>query len=93
MPNWVFSPKFSVDALASWTERQIEIFSNAGRSLHCVRIKNPGQGVDWTAKAIWAHVQRIRAVFEAKRLEPPIVYVRGHDFSGGGCIGRNCMGP
>merc|ERR1719223_2667216 len=27
MPNWVFSPKFSLDALEKWTNRQIDVFA------------------------------------------------------------------
>merc|ERR1712130_626470 len=46
MPNWVFSPKFPLEALKNWTNRQIDIFEVAGQQLHQIRIKNPGQGID-----------------------------------------------
>merc|ERR1719262_1076571 len=55
MPNWVFSPHFPLDALKKWTGRQIDMFAAAGLQLHQIRMKNPGQGLDWTAEAIWEH--------------------------------------
>lgn len=84
MPNWVFSPKFPLEALKKWTGRQIDIFSSHGLPLHQVRIKNPGQGVDWTATAIWSHVKTIASVFKERGIEPPIVYLHNHDFNGSG---------
>lgn len=42
MPNWVFSAKFPLQALEKWTGRQIDLFSQAGLTLHQVRVKNPG---------------------------------------------------
>ena len=84
MPVWVFSAKFSMEALTDWTRRQIELFEKAGRRLHCVRLKNPGQGRDWTAAAVWRHAKTMIEVFQAKSLDPPIVYVHNHDFNGMG---------
>ncbi|CAJ1431504.1 unnamed protein product [Effrenium voratum] len=93
MPNWVFSPKFPLDALKRWTERQIENFEKKGLTLHQLRIKNPGQGLDWTADAIWAHVDTMIQVFKAKGLPPPIVYIHNHDFNGmAGHIGAELFG-
>jgi len=88
MPNWVFSPHFPLEALEAWTGRQIDIFAKEGVTLHQLRIKNPGQGADWTADAIWKHVQTISGVFKARGMEAPIVYIHNHDFNGmGGHIG------
>merc|ERR1719512_207427 len=84
MPNWVFSAKFPLDALEKWTGRQIDIFAANGATLHQVRIKNPGQGKDWTATAIWTHVKTIASVFKARGMLPPIVYIHNHDFNGSG---------
>merc|ERR1719210_2784204 len=84
MPNWVFSPKFPIEALEKWTGRQIDIFAANGATLHQVRIKNPGQGKDWTATAIWTHVKTIASVFKARGMLPPIVYIHNHDFNGSG---------
>jgi len=84
MPNWVFSAKFPLEALKGWTGRQIDVFAKRGVQLHQIRIKNPGQGNDWTSEAIWSHVQTIAAVFKEKGLLPPIVYIHNHDFNGQG---------
>lgn len=68
MPNWVFSAKFPLQALEKWTGRQIDLFAAAGLTLHQLRIKNPGQGRDWTPESIWAHVKTIVGVFKARGL-------------------------
>jgi len=92
MPNWVFSAKFPLEALEKWTGRQIDIFAAAGLQLHQLRIKNPGQGKDWTADAIWAHVKVMKSVFEKRGLSPPIVYIHNHDFNGlGGHVGAELL--
>jgi len=89
MPNWVFSPRFPISALRDWTGRQIDNFAAHDRELHQVRIKNPGQGDDWTPEAIWAHVDEIRQVFAERQMDEPIVYIHNHDFNGlGGHIGQ-----
>jgi biotin carboxyl carrier protein len=82
MPNWVFSPKFPLEALEKWTNRQIDIFASQGITLHQIRIKNPGQGKDWTSDAIWTHVKTMASVFKARGMLPPIVYIHNHDFNG-----------
>eukprot|EP00439_Symbiodinium_sp_Y106_P030902 s1515_g3.t1 len=82
MPNWVFSPKFPLEALKKWTERQIDLFGTKGLQLHQIRIKNPGQGKDWTADAVWAHIETMIAAFKEKGLPPPIVHIHNHDFNG-----------
>lgn len=84
MPNWVFSPKFPMDALEAWTNRQIDLFAASGAPLHQIRMKNPGQGKDWTASSIWAHIKTMASVFKARGLPPPIVYLHNHDFNGAG---------
>eukprot|EP00406_Dinophysis_acuminata_P045001 CAMPEP_0179302186 /NCGR_PEP_ID=MMETSP0797-20121207/47933_1 /TAXON_ID=47934 /ORGANISM="Dinophysis acuminata, Strain DAEP01" /LENGTH=579 /DNA_ID=CAMNT_0021011705 /DNA_START=16 /DNA_END=1755 /DNA_ORIENTATION=- len=84
MPNWVFSAKFPIEALKKWTGRQIDAFAAAGLTLQQVRIKNPGQGLDWTADAIWAHVKTVAGVFKERGMAPPIVYLHNHDFNGKG---------
>jgi biotin carboxyl carrier protein len=92
MPNWVFSAKFPLAALTKWTGRQIDLFEKHGRELHCVRIKNPGQGLDWTPESIWTHVQAINAVFADRGKHLPIVYIHNHDFSGmGGHAGAELL--
>jgi len=92
MPNWVFSPQFSLGALENWTNRQIDIFEAHGQQLHAVRMKNPGQGKDWTVDSIWAHVQTMLKVFQERKLDPPIVYLHNHDFNGmGGHIGQGVL--
>eukprot|EP00933_Yihiella_yeosuensis_P071818 TRINITY_DN80059_c0_g1_i1.p1 TRINITY_DN80059_c0_g1~~TRINITY_DN80059_c0_g1_i1.p1 ORF type:complete len:1309 (-),score=305.53 TRINITY_DN80059_c0_g1_i1:114-4040(-) len=84
MPNWVFSAKFPLEALKKWTERQIDVFAKHGQTLHQLRIKNPGQGNDWTPEAIWTHVKTMKSVFEERKMAPPIVYIHNHDFNGRG---------
>jgi len=84
MPNWVFSAKFPLEELEKWTGRQIDLFSAAGLKLHQLRMKNPGQGKDWTPEAIWTHVKTMASVFKKRGLEPPIVYIHNHDFNGQG---------
>merc|ERR1719326_2099501 len=79
MPTWVFSPKFPIETLKHWTARNIDMFAANGKTLHQIRIKNPGQGIDWTADAIWAHCQAMISVFESKGLEKPIIYIHNHD--------------
>lgn len=92
MPNWVFSPKFSLEALSAWTGRQIDIFTAAGVNMHQIRIKNPGQGVDWTADAVWTHCKTIIAEFKKRGLADPIIYLHNHDFNGlGGHIGKEVL--
>eukprot|EP00658_Telonema_sp_P-2_P078776 TRINITY_DN7460_c0_g1_i9.p1 TRINITY_DN7460_c0_g1~~TRINITY_DN7460_c0_g1_i9.p1 ORF type:complete len:889 (-),score=213.62 TRINITY_DN7460_c0_g1_i9:172-2838(-) len=89
LPNWVFSPAFSLEALRGWTGRQIDLFERHGRDLQQVRIKNPGQGRDWTVDSIWEHIEEIRVVFEQRGLLEPIIYIHNHDFNGlGGHIGQ-----
>merc|ERR1719203_2446018 len=92
MPNWVFSPKFPLEALKKWTGRQIDIFAANGVTLHQIRIKNPGQGRDWTADAIWTHVKTMAGVFKDRGMLPPIVYIHNHDFNGsGGHVGAELL--
>merc|ERR1719454_2709533 len=92
MPNWVFSAKFPLEALEHWTGRQIDMFKAAGVTLHQLRIKNPGQGKDWTAEAIWAHVKTMDKVFKSRGMESPIVYIHNHDFNGmGGHTGAELL--
>lgn len=92
MPNWVFSAHFPLETLKEWTGRQIDIFSAAGQNLHQIRIKNPGQGKDWTVENIWKHIETIIAVFKERGLQPPIVYLHNHDFNGqGGHIGAGVI--
>merc|ERR1712176_560866 len=60
--------------------------------LHQIRMKNPGQGLDWTAEAIWEHVKTVKSVFAEKGLDPPIFYIHNHDFNGmGGHIGAAAL--
>merc|ERR1712176_656128 len=60
--------------------------------LHQIRMKNPGQGLDWTAEAIWEHVKTINSVFAEKGMDLPIVYIHNHDFNGmGGHIGAAAL--
>jgi biotin carboxyl carrier protein len=93
MPNWVFSPLFSLQALEKWVGRQVDVFEKAGVKLSQIRIKNPGQGKDWTADTLWKHVQVMRSVFKARGLEEPIVYIHNHDFNGlGGHIQAELLG-
>jgi len=92
MPNWVFSPHFPLETLEKWTHRQIDLYAKHGRTLHCVRMKNPGQGNDWTVDNIWAHVQVVRKVFKERSLGEPIFYIHNHDFNGlGGHIGQGVL--
>merc|ERR1719324_454408 len=68
------------------------MFEAAGVKLHEIRIKNPGQGLDWTAEAVWEHVKIMKSVFAAKNMEPPIVYIHNHDFNGlGGHIAAELL--
>eukprot|EP00929_Paragymnodinium_shiwhaense_P068699 TRINITY_DN345_c0_g2_i1.p1 TRINITY_DN345_c0_g2~~TRINITY_DN345_c0_g2_i1.p1 ORF type:complete len:1318 (+),score=428.78 TRINITY_DN345_c0_g2_i1:451-3954(+) len=93
MPNWVFSPHFPIAELKNWTGRQIDIFANAGVQLQQLRIKNPGQGKDWTAENIWKHVETIIAVFKERGMDAPIMYIHNHDFNGlGGHIAAELLG-
>merc|ERR1719387_136814 len=82
MPCWVFSPKFPLEELTKWTNRQIDIFDAKGLKVQALRIKNPGQGVDWTAEAVWNHVKTMIAVLEGRKLQTPIFYIHNHDFNG-----------
>jgi len=92
MPNWVFSPHFSLPTLEKWTNRQIDLFAARDRTLHCLRIKNPGQGKDWTVENIWSHVETICGVFKTRGMQPPIIYLHNHDFNGlGGHIGQGIL--
>ena len=38
MPTWVFSTKFTLEELGEWTARQLNIFEQAGRTLHQVGV-------------------------------------------------------
>lgn len=88
MPNWVFSPHFSLDHLKHWTGRQIDMFQKHGLPLQQVRIKNPGQGKDWTPDSIWTHCKTINGVFKDRGMDLPIIYLHNHDFNGlGGHVG------
>jgi hypothetical protein len=92
MPNWVFSPHFPLTTLEKWTHRQIDLFEANGRSLHCLRVKNPGQGKDWTVDNIWSHVKTICDVFKSRGKDAPIIYLHNHDFNGlGGHIGQGIL--
>jgi biotin carboxyl carrier protein len=93
MPCWVFSAKFPLEELTKWAGRQIDLFAAAGRTLHHVRIKNPGQGKDWTADAIWKHCATIIKVFKDRGLPDPIIHLHNHDFNGlGGHVGAEVLG-
>merc|ERR1719326_2781289 len=93
MPCWVFSAKFPIEELAKWAGRQIDLFAAQNRTLHHVRIKNPGQGKDWTAEAIWKHCAAIIEVFKARGLQQPIIHLHNHDFNGlGGHVGAEVLG-
>lgn len=81
-PNWVFSTKFSLKQLEEWVYRQIDLFERNGCQLRELRIKNPGQGLDYTADALWSHIQVIKTAFENRELESPIVFIQNHDFNG-----------
>lgn len=50
--------------------------------LHQVRIKNPGQGSDWTVDNVWTHIQTIRRVFRERGKLDPIIHLHNHDFNG-----------
>lgn len=92
MPNWVFSAKFPLATLEKWTERQIDLFAIAGQTLHQLRVKNPGQGKDWTPENIWAHIKTINSVFQERGMAQPIVYIHNHDFNGmGGHIAADVL--
>merc|ERR1719460_3098640 len=92
MPNWVFSPHFPLDALKKWTGRQIDMFAASGQHLHALRIKNPGQGKDWTSESIWAHVKVINSVFAERGMDLPIMYIHNHCFNGlGGHVGAGLL--
>jgi biotin carboxyl carrier protein len=92
VPVWVFSPSFTLEALHKWTGRQIDMFAASGQVLHALRIKNPGQGKDWTVENVWEHVKTIKGVFKDRGMEPPIVYIHNHDFNGlGGHIGQGLL--
>jgi len=84
LPNWIFSPKFTMEQLTAWTNRQIDLFAAHGRPLHQLRIKNPGQGNDWTADNVWQHIVAIQSVFEERSLVHPIIFIHNHDFNGMG---------
>jgi biotin carboxylase/biotin carboxyl carrier protein len=93
MPCWVFSAKFPLEELTKWTGRQIDVFAAAGRPLHNVRIKNPGQGKDWTAEAVWKHCAAVIKVFKERGLPDPIIHIHNHDFNGlGGHCGAEMLG-
>eukprot|EP00392_Amoebophrya_sp_AT5.2_P018870 g19519.t1 len=105
VPTWVFSPRFPLELLAEWTKRQLSNFDQRGRKCHQIRIKNPGQGVEWTAAEVWKHCQTILTVFaETEHLRGldtstataaltlPIIYVHNHDFNGGaGHVGKEVL--
>ncbi|CAD7974594.1 unnamed protein product [Amoebophrya sp. A120] len=87
LPTWVFSPKFPLELLKQWTKRQLQNFESCRRKCEQIRIKNPGQGVQWTAAAVWAHVECILAAYaETQHLKDrnklPIIYIHNHDFNG-----------
>jgi hypothetical protein len=42
-------------------------------------VLQPVQGKDWTADAIWAHVETMIGVFKERGLPPPIVNIHNHD--------------
>jgi biotin carboxylase len=84
LPVWVFSGRFTLEDLEKWTHRQITLFEKNDRTLHQVRIKNPGQGMDWTVDSVWAHIKTIRGVFEKRGKLPPIIYIHNHEFNGFG---------
>jgi biotin carboxylase/biotin carboxyl carrier protein len=92
LPTWVFSAKFTLEALEKWTHRQVDLFEARGRTLHQLRIKNPGQGRDWTAEAVWQHCEVMRKVCKERGLPDPILYIHNHDFNGlGGHIGQELL--
>jgi len=89
MPNWVFSPKFSLEDLKKWTARQVDLFASEGMQLQQVRIKNPGQGIDWTPGTIWEHCSTMIKVFRDRKMPDPVIYLHNHDFNGlGGHIAK-----
>ena len=46
------------------------------------------QGKDWTADAVWAHIEIMIATFKAKGLPPPIVNIHNHDVFQHSCAYR-----
>ena len=81
-PNWVFSAKFTLKQFETWVNRQIDLFERNNSQLRELRIKNPGQGLDYTADALWAHIQIVKNEFEKRGLDLPIVFIHNHDFNG-----------
>mmetsp|Transcript_53138 Transcript_53138/g.124477 ORF Transcript_53138/g.124477 Transcript_53138/m.124477 type:complete len:1295 (-) Transcript_53138:103-3987(-) len=82
MPCWVFSAKFPLEALEAWTGRQIDLFAKHGMQLQQLRIKNPGQGKDWTSENLVTHLKAVKKVFDIRSMPPPIIYIHNHDFNG-----------
>ena len=87
VPNFVWSPAFTEDELRGWVHRQIELFQSQKRTLHEIRIKNPGQNPAWTKENVWKNMSVIREVFKSHGLEDPIIHIHNHDMS------KNESGP
>ncbi len=82
IPNFAWDPRYTDEHFSGWVDRQITLFSEEKKTLIQIRIKNAGQGSDWSADEIVKKVQVIRARFKKCGLEDPIIYIHNHEFNG-----------
>lgn len=82
IPNWAWDPRYTAAHFKGWVKRQIDLFEAEGKPLYQIRIKNPGQGPEWSAKVIVKMVQTIRAMFKERGLDEPIIFIHNHEFNG-----------
>ena len=82
IPNFAWDPRYTELHFKSWVKRQISLFQEEEKPLSQIRIKNPGQGVNWSSATIVKMVQHIRVLFKEHHIEEPIIFVHNHEFNG-----------
>lgn len=82
IPNWAWDPRYSEEHFKSWIKRQLALFKDEGKPLNQIRIKNPGQGPNWTSRVIVKMVQTILQMFKDHDQDEPVIFIHNHDFNG-----------
>jgi len=96
IPCWAWDPRYTEDHFNDWVERQIKLFQVtmhfSGTDLSQIRIKNAGQGPEWSADVIVKMVNAIRKKFREAGFADPIIYIHNHEFDGAAAsIGRDAL--
>jgi len=91
IPSWAWDPRYTHEHFTGWVNRQIDTFEQENKPLSQIRIKNPGQGPDWTADVMVDMVQTIRQIFASRDLSDPLIMIHNHNFAGADVIAAEAI--